>query len=76
MIAAENDAVNFVLLALADFIENENLIGLALKCGFDFRVEIAFLLEVFHQILLAFLHQIGIEGGLGINRNQLLLTPS
>ena len=45
-VAAKYDLVHFVLLAFFDFINQQNLAGLALKIDFDLCVEVALFLEI------------------------------
>ncbi len=72
MVSAKNDVVDLVLLSLLDFINQQNLVGLALEVGVDLDVEVTLFLKVIDQVLLPFPDQITINLSLGIDRDQSL----
>ena len=76
VVSLKHDAVDFVLLALVDFVNQQNLLWLALKCGLDLDIEVTFFLEVVDEILLTFLYQVAVDGFFGIDRDQLFHLPS
>src|SRR5450755_962409 len=70
MVTLKYDAADLVLLAFVDFVDQKNLVGLALKISFDLSVKVAFFLEVIDEVLLTFLNQIAIDRSLGIDGDQ------
>src|ERR1700722_20902221 len=75
VVSLKHDAVDFVLLALIDFINQKNLLWLTLKRGLDLDIEVTFFLEVVDEILLTFLYQVAVDGFFGIDRDQLFHLP-
>src|SRR6266404_873837 len=75
VIPLKHNAVHFVFCALVDFVDQQNLVGLAVERGFDFGVEVALFLEIVDQILLTFPHKIAVDGSFGIDWNQLFDLP-
>src|SRR5258706_2619132 len=75
MISLEHKAVHFVFCAFVDFVDQQNLAGLAVERSLNLRVEVAFFLEIVDQILLTFPYKIAVDGPFGIDWNQLFDLP-
>src|SRR5437899_11276018 len=75
VVSLEHNAVNFVLLALLDFVHQQELARLLLKTGLDLDVEGTFFLEILTEILLTFLNQLAVDASLGIGWDQLFYLP-
>src|SRR5258706_6745157 len=75
MMSLEHKAVHFVVCSFVDFVDQQNLAGLAIECGFHLGVEVALFLEIVDQILLTLPYQIAVYGAFGIDGNQLFDLP-
>src|SRR5262245_31095840 len=76
MVPTKNDALDFVLRSFLDFVNQENLIGVALKTSIHFDVEVAFLLKVINQILLTLAYQITIDHSFRVDGDEHLHLPA